>query len=102
MIFSSVDYMVFLLIALTGFWALAERVPMRNLFLFGMSCIFYMAWHPLYIFLILTPALLDYALGLLIHSASKQSIRKAWLIVSLVVNLSLLGVFKYYNFFLQA
>jgi alginate O-acetyltransferase complex protein AlgI len=46
--------------------------------------------------------IMDYIVGLRIGGASEESKRRAWLLVSLVVNLGVLGFFKYYNFFIDS
>ncbi len=102
MLFSSLDYIVFLGLAVAGFWTLSGQPRLRMLFVFAASCLFYMAWHPAYIFLILTSTLVDYVVGLRIHASNEETTRKRWLIVSLVSNLGLLGLFKYFNFASQA
>ena len=102
MLFSSLDYIVFLGLAVLGFWMLAGRPQLRMAFLFFASCLFYMAWHPAYIALILTSIVVDFVVGARIHASADPRARKAWLIVSLVANLGLLGVFKYFNFASQA
>ncbi|MGB5809583.1 MAG: MBOAT family O-acyltransferase [Polyangiales bacterium] len=102
MLFSSLDYIVFLGLAVAGFWMLSGFRRLRMVFLFVASCIFYMAWHPAYIVLILGSTLVDYVVGARIHASASQPVRKRWLIVSLVTNLGLLGVFKYFNFASQA
>jgi D-alanyl-lipoteichoic acid acyltransferase DltB (MBOAT superfamily) len=61
-----------------------------------------MAWHPAYIVLILGSTLIDYVVGLRIHATDRPKARKRWLMVSLVSNLGLLGLFKYFNFASQA
>ncbi|MBW1830414.1 MAG: MBOAT family protein, partial [Deltaproteobacteria bacterium] len=60
------------------------------------------AWHPAYIVLILGSTVLDYAVGLRIHATNDAKARKRWLVVSLVANVGLLGLFKYFNFASQA
>jgi D-alanyl-lipoteichoic acid acyltransferase DltB (MBOAT superfamily) len=75
---------------------------LRLLFLFLASCVFYMAWNPAYIVLILFSTVLDYVAGRQIHASSDEERRKAWLGLSLAGNLGLLGVFKYFNFFGEA
>ena len=102
MLFSSLDYIVFLGLAVAGFWLLAGRAQLRMVFLFVASCLFYMAWHPAYIVLILTSTVIDYIVGFRIHASNDEKVRKRWLIVSLVSNLGLLGVFKYFTFASQA
>ncbi len=98
MLFSSLDYIVFLGLAVAGFWLLAKQSQLRMVFLFVASCLFYMAWHPAYIVLILTSTLVDYLVGFRIHASNDERVRKRWLVVSLVTNLGLLGLFKYFNF----
>ena len=102
MLFNSLDYILFLGIAVAGFWALARHSQLRIIFVFVASCLFYMAWHPAYIVLILGSTVIDYVVGLRIHATEDEKARKRWLLVSLVSNLGLLGVFKYFNFTSQA
>ena len=102
MLFNSVDYILFLALAVVGYWALSGRAQLRIVFVFVASCLFYMAWHPAYIVLILGSTIVDYIAGLRIHASESQRTKKAWLITSLTVNLGLLGIFKYFNFFSEA
>ncbi len=46
--------------------------------------------------------LLDYTSGLQIASAKNNTSKKIWLWLSIIINLGFLGVFKYYNFFIQS
>jgi D-alanyl-lipoteichoic acid acyltransferase DltB (MBOAT superfamily) len=102
MLFNSVDYLLFLILAVAGYWALVRHDQARLLFVFLVSCAFYMAWNPAYIVLMLGSTVLDYVAGKGIHEARTKQGRRAWLGVSLVGNLGLLGTFKYFNFFSQA
>lgn len=123
MLFNSLDYVVFLALTLAGFWALRRWGPERDevgkdekggrritvrgaglrlAFLFLASCVFYMAWNPTYIVLMLGSTVLDYVVGLNIAANEDPRKRKAWLLVSCAGNLGLLGTFKYYNFFADA
>jgi D-alanyl-lipoteichoic acid acyltransferase DltB (MBOAT superfamily) len=61
-----------------------------------------MACHPAYIVLILGSTVVDFVAGLRIHATENEQARKRWLLVSLVSNLGLLGLFKYFNFGSQA
>ena len=102
MLFNSLDYILFLGVAVAGFWLLARHKQLRIVFVFVASCLFYMAWHPAYIVLILGSTVIDYVVGLRIYASTSEKARKRWLLVSLVSNLGLLGVFKYFNFTSQA
>lgn len=72
----------------------------RWLLLLLASCWFYMAFVPVYILILAFTILVDYAAGLLIERSQGPQ-RKAWLIASIVANLGVLSVFKYWNFLNQ-
>ena len=96
MLFNSFQYWIFFFIVATLFYS----VPFRfgKFLLLGASYIFYMWWDPRFIVLILTSTVVDYYLGILLETASGRR-KKLLLVVSLVVNLGILGFFKYYDFF---
>jgi len=98
--FNSLDYAVFLLLTLVGFWALVRfgQRPLRIAFVLIASCAFYMAWNPWYIVLILFSTIVDWGVARGIASTEDETLRKRWLTLSVVVNLGLLGTFKYFNF----
>jgi alginate O-acetyltransferase complex protein AlgI len=102
MLFNSLDYVLFLALAVLGYWLLARLHLLRLGFVLLASCLFYMAWHPAYIGLILFSAVLDYTAGIRIHAAGSPRAKRAWLLASLGGNLGLLATFKYFNFFSQA
>ena len=102
MLFHSLEYILFLLFVIAGFWALARLHLARVLFIFLASCRFYMAWNVKYIGLILFSTVLDYTVARLIFGARTRRARKGWLAVSVVGNLAILGTFKYFNFFASA
>lgn len=72
----------------------------RWLLLLLASCWFYMAFVPVYILILAFTILVDYAAGLLIER-NEGPRRKAWLVASIVANLGVLSVFKYWNFLNQ-
>lgn len=75
-------------------------VPFRvgKVLLLLASYVFYMWWDPRFIVLILTSTVVDYFLGIWLEATSGPR-KKILLAISLVVNLGLLGFFKYYDFF---
>ena len=83
--------------------ALFYSVPFRigKFLLLGASYIFYMWWDPRFIVLILTSTVVDYYLGILLETAGGRR-KKFLLVISLVVNLGILGFFKYYDFFARS
>jgi D-alanyl-lipoteichoic acid acyltransferase DltB (MBOAT superfamily) len=63
------------------------------------SCYFYMCWKPEYIILMMFPSFIDYYVAKKMSATQNLAVRKKLLWVSLVTNLGLLFVFKYFNFF---
>lgn len=61
------------------------------------SCYFYMAFVPIYILILGFTIVVDYIAGIFIEKSSGKR-RRLYLIISLVANIGILGVFKYYNF----
>ena len=96
MLFNSFQYWIFFLIVVALFYS----VPFRfgRIVLLLASYVFYMWWDPRFIVLILTSTIVDYYLGIFLETATGRR-RKLLLVVSLVVNLGILGFFKYYDFF---
>jgi alginate O-acetyltransferase complex protein AlgI len=96
MLFNTFEYWIFFVVVLAAFYSLPFRTG--KVLLLGASYFFYMWWNPRLIVLILTSTVIDYFLGILLET-SPTNWRKSLLIVSLIVNLGILGFFKYYNFF---
>ena len=96
MIFHSFDFIVFLLAVVAVYWRLPHRP--QQYFLLAASYFFYGYVHPWFLLLILASTSVDYLCALALERYPGQ--RKKILILSLAVNLGLLGVFKYFNFFI--
>ena len=96
MLFNSFQYWIFFFIVAALFYS----VPFRfgKILLLLASYVFYMWWDPRFIVLILTSTVVDYYLGILLEAATGRR-KKLLFAVSLVVNLGILGFFKYYDFF---
>jgi alginate O-acetyltransferase complex protein AlgI len=95
MLFNSLKYALFLPIVVLLFWLAPQkwRVPI----LLVASYIFYMAWRPAYILLIVGLTVGNYFLGLRI--AQSETKKKAWLAFGVAANLIILAFFKYAYFF---
>ena len=65
------------------------------------SYVFYAWWDYRFLFLLIFSTLLDYATGLKIHQSTSKS-RRVWLLISVGINLGFLGLFKYFNFFIDS
>lgn len=96
MLFNSFQYWIFFFIVAAVFYSVPFRIG--KILLLLASYVFYMWWDPRFIVLILTSTIVDYFLGIWLETASGRR-KKLLLVVSLVVNLGILGFFKYYDFF---
>ncbi len=101
MLFTSSTFLLFFLLTTISYWLLPTKRSQNILLLCG-SYLFYGWIHPWYCILIASSTLLDYVAGKKIAASSKQGVRKVWLLSSIAWNLSLLGFFKYCNFFLDS
>ena len=96
MLFNSLEFLYFFLIVTTLFFILPNKV--RWILLLGASCFFYMFFKPIYILILAFTIIIDYWAGILIEKETNNKKRKLLLIISLVSNIGVLAVFKYYNF----
>jgi len=95
-LFNSLHFLVFFPIVVVLFFTTPERYRLPLLFL--ASCYFYMAFIPAYILILFVLIAIDYTAGILIERAVGKA-RKRYLVLSLIANIGMLGVFKYFNFF---
>jgi D-alanyl-lipoteichoic acid acyltransferase DltB (MBOAT superfamily) len=95
MLFNSVAFALFFPLVTVGYFALPGRA--RWALLLAASCVFYMAFVPAYILILLLTVAVDYVAGIAIEGAQGGR-RKAYLTLSLLTNLGVLFAFKYYNF----
>lgn len=97
MLFNSLHFLFFFPITCIIYYLL-PTVRMRNLFLLAASYYFYMNWNASYALLLLTSTFITYVAAIRIEKVSSIKQKKSYLIASLVINLSILFFFKYYNF----
>jgi alginate O-acetyltransferase complex protein AlgI len=95
-LFNSLSFCVFFPTVTLLYFCVPHR--WRWLLLLIASCVFYMAFVPAYIFILGGTIVVDYFAGLLIASA-KGIRRRLWLGLSLLANVGVLCVFKYWGFF---
>lgn len=97
MLFNSIEFLIFFPIVVLGYFLL----PFKHrwaLLLFA-SYFFYMCWKPMYIVLIFISTLIVYVTGIKISETEDDHIKRRYLAFSLISNLSILFLFKYFNFF---
>lgn len=97
MLFNSLHFLVFFPIVCIVYFILPS-LKWRNLFLLVASYYFYMNWEPIYALLLLSSTLITFLSALGIANSSEQRKKTVFLVGSLVLNLGVLFLFKYYNF----
>lgn len=99
MLFNSYVFWLFF----AGVFLLYRNLPHRgqNYLLLVASYIFYGYWDWRFVFVMLFSTVVDYCAALGIGASQSPRRRKAILLLSIATQLSLLGIFKYYNFFTQ-
>ena len=103
MLFNSLAFAIFLPIVFFLYWFVFNKnLRWQNFLLLFASYIFYGSWNWQFTFLLAFSTFLDYYTGLKIFYANQQKSKKAWLILSVGINLGFLGFFKYYNFFVDS
>lgn len=102
MLFNSFGFLVFLPVVFLGYWYLFNRdLRWRNLYLLAASYAFYGWWDWRFLGLIILSSATDFLIGLKLDDERRGNIRKRWLLLSILLNLGLLGCFKYFNFFVE-
>jgi alginate O-acetyltransferase complex protein AlgI len=99
MLFNSWQFAAFFLIVYAIYVCLSNH-RYQNLLLLVASYYFYAAWDWRFLALLLGSTLLDYVCALRIDRSENPRVRRAFLVASVIGNLSLLGFFKYCDFFL--
>ncbi len=94
MLFNSLAFLLFFPLVCLGYFLLPHRV--RWLWLLAASCFFYMSFIPKYILILGLTIAIDYTAGLLIEVYPKH--KKPFLVISLILNIGLLIVYKYLPF----
>ena len=100
MLFHSLQFLLFLPLIFALYWGVASRFGRyaqraRHWLLLAASFTFYMAWNPAPIVLILYLSSCDWFIGRKLQDEARPKRRKFWVTISVLNNLSVLGVFKY-------
>ena len=96
MLFTSIEFFVFLPIVFALYWVLNRYTRWQNLLVVAASYVFYGWWDWRFLLLIAFTSACSYFSGLLINGGRW---RKAALWGNIIINLAILGLFKYYDFF---
>jgi alginate O-acetyltransferase complex protein AlgI len=100
MLFDSPAYFLFLVPVVWVYWHLGRRA--QNVFLLGASYFFYGWWDWRFLALMIGSTAIDFAVARRIAADRSRPAARRWLVFSLVVNFAILGIFKYFNFFVDS
>jgi alginate O-acetyltransferase complex protein AlgI len=103
MIFNSAEFAIFLFLVFLLYWLVTDNhLKAQNILLLVVSYIFYGWWDWRILFLLIFLSVTNYVIGISIENNKRGKSRKNWLIAALVINIGVLVVFKYYNFFIDS
>ena len=93
---------LFLFVGFAGIYLLLRRTTtLRILYVIAFSIYFYYKSSGIYFLLLLFAAISDYLIGNAIARTEDKTTKKRWVALSVVINLGMLGYFKYTNFFIE-
>ena len=103
MLFNSIEFLLFLPIVFILYWFVVNKnLKSQNLLILVSSYVFYGWWDYRFLSLIFLSTIIDYIIGLNIPNQDSEKKQKLLLWCSVLFNLSVLGFFKYYNFFVDS
>ena len=101
MTFTTLTFLVFLVVVLALYWGVRRRRA-QNVVLLVASYVFYGWWDPRFLGLLVASSLVDFWIARALVPERPDHQRRALVALSCVLNLGLLGVFKYHGFFLES
>ena len=108
MLFNSIEFAFFLPLVFLIYWAIGyakigdtQKLRLQNAFVVIASYVFYGWWDWRFLLLIAFTSFCSWGSGLLIGRAATQNKAKAWTAANIVINLAILAIFKYYDFFVS-
>ena len=102
MLFNSIQFAIFLIILFVLYWFVTiKNLKAQNILLLVASYVFYGWWDWRFLGLLALLSITNYFIGIGIEINETIKKRKAIFVTGLIVNIGVLGVFKYYNFFID-
>lgn len=103
MLFNSLEFAIFLPLVLILYWVIGRKnIKAQNVLLVVSGYVFYGWWDWHFLFLIAFSSVVDFWVGQTLEKNQNNRQRQLLLALSLLMNLGLLGFFKYYNFFVES
>lgn len=100
MLFDSPAYCIFLIVVVVIYWRLQRR--QQNILLLAASYFFYGWWDWRFLALMIGSTGMDFLIAQRIAPGLPESSSKKWLVASVLLNISVLGAFKYFDFFVDS
>ena len=101
MIFNSLIFVLFIACFFTLWSFVKNHTTVRCCYILAASLFFYGWWNWYYLFVLILSGVIDFAAALLIEGSPNKRRKKLWLTLSMLVNLGLLGTFKYSGFIVE-
>ena len=102
MLFNSFEFLIFFLVVYSAYLALSRWHRGQNLVLLAASLVFYGWWDWRFLGLMIFSITVDWTIGIAMAASDDPRKRKRLLIASIVTQMSILGFFKYYGFFVES
>src|SRR5882672_3419976 len=99
MLFPTIEFAIFFAIVFPVTWLLNDHNTAKKWFLVAVSYFFYAFWRADFTLILLTSSVVNFGLALVLGRLPDGPARSAVLWLGVIFNLSVLGAFKYYNFF---
>ncbi|CAN5131418.1 MBOAT family protein [soil metagenome] len=101
LVFNSLTFVAFFAIVL-AIYSIPFGWTAKKLFLLVASYMFYMAWNPPFVILLWVSTVVDWIAAQQLVKAKIQWRRRAWMLISVIVNLGMLAYFKYGQFLIES
>ena len=102
MLFNSFAFAYFFAALFPTYWLLQKYHRLQNLLLLSAGYYFYANWNPKFLGLLVLSTVMDFYCGIAVDRIEAPGKRKAFVLLSMALNLGMLGYFKYYNFFAES
>src|SRR3979411_2372201 len=99
MLFPTIEFAIFFAVVFPLTWLLNDLNTAKKWFLVAASYFFYAFWRAGFTLILLTSSVVNFCLALVLGRLPEGAARSAVLWLGVIFNLSVLGAFKYYNFF---
>jgi alginate O-acetyltransferase complex protein AlgI len=100
MVFNSPEFVLFLPIVFILYWFVFKKTALHQNIILLLASVFFYVWADWrFLFLVFANAILNFYLGIKIQDAPKEKTKQQLLWIGVIINLGVLGYFKYFNFF---